>query len=242
VVLLTSGTHLVPIYLSGFALSLIPTKLGENVRALFLKERGVDISATISIFFVERFLDLIFVSFIAATLVFEFSDTDLVGSVFLLIIMLAIILIALQKLPLNFITHLRLQAFVTAITNLRQMGLRERLVICGYSLGAWSIQCLTLFLIVLFLTSPHPAPSLMTTSAIYCVSLLVGAISMLPGGLGVTELTAASLLESTGIPFSLALLAISACRLTTLWYAILLGVASYLYCSNKKARQPAGSH
>jgi uncharacterized membrane protein YbhN (UPF0104 family) len=238
---LMPGTHLAPIYLSGFALTLIPTKLGENVRALFLKERGVDFSATISVFFVERFLDLMAVSLIAMALVFEFTETGLVGSVLLLFLILALIILALLKFPLGFIRYERLQPVLNAIGNLRQMKTKEQLLVCVYSIAAWAIQSASLWLIVLFLTPSLATPSILSTSAIYCVSLLTGAISFLPGGIGVTELTAATLLETTGVQFSTALLAITACRLTTLWYAIFLGAGSYLYCSTKKARHAAGS-
>jgi uncharacterized membrane protein YbhN (UPF0104 family) len=72
------------------------------------------------------------------------------------------------------------------------------------------------------------------SSAIYCISLLSGAISMLPGGLGATELTAATMLEQAGVEFSIGLLAITTCRFTTLWYAILLEIVSFLFCATRR--------
>jgi uncharacterized protein (TIRG00374 family) len=59
---------------------------------------------------------------------------------------------------------------------------------------------------------------------IFSFSMLVGAISVLPGGLGSTEATMVGLLASEGVPFETALVATGVVRVTTLWFAVGLGL------------------
>nr|MDP9123114.1 flippase-like domain-containing protein [Pseudomonadota bacterium] len=62
--------------------------------------------------------------------------------------------------------------------------------------------------------------------AIYPMSMLAGAASMLPGGIGSTEATITALLVTSGIPVATGVLAAVGIRLATLWFAILCGLAS----------------
>ena len=59
---------------------------------------------------------------------------------------------------------------------------------------------------------------------VYAVSMLAGALSFLPGGLGGAEATMVSLLFLKGIDQHSALAITIFIRLTTLWFAVLLGV------------------
>jgi uncharacterized protein (TIRG00374 family) len=59
---------------------------------------------------------------------------------------------------------------------------------------------------------------------IYAFSMLVGAISFLPGGLGGTEATMVALLMLNKIAQPQAVAATVLIRLATLWFAVALGV------------------
>ncbi len=63
---------------------------------------------------------------------------------------------------------------------------------------------------------------------IFAVAMLLGAASMLPGGLGATEAALVYQLNQAGMVMSDAVAAAIALRLSTLWFAILLGVAALL--------------
>ena len=54
-------------------------------------------------------------------------------------------------------------------------------------------------------------------------ALLVGGLSFLPGGLGSREVTMIGLLSLYGLPEAAAITATLICRLTTLWFAVVLG-------------------
>jgi uncharacterized membrane protein YbhN (UPF0104 family) len=58
---------------------------------------------------------------------------------------------------------------------------------------------------------------------IYPLAMLAGAASMLPGGVGSTELTIILLLGVYGVTFSIATIAAIGIRFATIWFAVLAG-------------------
>jgi uncharacterized protein (TIRG00374 family) len=63
---------------------------------------------------------------------------------------------------------------------------------------------------------------------IYAFSMLVGAISFLPGGIGGAEVTMTALLMLNGMDNAGAVAATLLIRLATLWFAVLLGLLAML--------------
>jgi uncharacterized protein (TIRG00374 family) len=59
--------------------------------------------------------------------------------------------------------------------------------------------------------------------SIYSSSLIIGAASFIPGGVGVAEGSIAGLLSLSGIDISVAIALGMLIRIFTLWYAILVG-------------------
>jgi uncharacterized protein (TIRG00374 family) len=66
--------------------------------------------------------------------------------------------------------------------------------------------------------------SIGTAIFIYAFAILVGAVTLIPGGLLATEGTMASLLVLLKVPAAEAILATLITRLATLWFAVLLGL------------------
>ena len=105
-------------------------------------------------------------------------------------------------------------------------------------LSAWTIQsfgCLYL-LVKLGIV----APPLMAI-ALYPLALLIGAASMLPGGVGTTEASIILLLHGFGTPFNRAAIAAIGMRLSTLWFAIALGLLA-IPVLELMARRPGARH
>ena len=59
---------------------------------------------------------------------------------------------------------------------------------------------------------------------VFSFSMIVGASSMLPGGLGSTEVTAVVLLRALGVDFDAAVVSTALVRVTTFWFAVGIGV------------------
>ena len=71
----------------------------------------------------------------------------------------------------------------------------------------------------------HPLP-LATAFSIYAFSMLTGAVSFLPGGLGGSEAAMIVLLRLAGVPIGIAVSGTLLIRLATLWFAVLLGIVA----------------
>ncbi len=65
--------------------------------------------------------------------------------------------------------------------------------------------------------------ALLQAAAIYAASALTGGATMLPGGLGGTEVAMVGLLVAAGVPFDAAVSATVATRITFLWLPVGLG-------------------
>jgi uncharacterized protein (TIRG00374 family) len=62
---------------------------------------------------------------------------------------------------------------------------------------------------------------------IYAVAVLAGSVAFfLPAGIGGTEIVMTTLLVERGTELRVAIVATLLCRLATLWFAVLLGVAA----------------
>ena len=93
------------------------------------------------------------------------------------------------------------------------------------SLVAWASQGISLVIIIGalgFEVSP------LFIVGIYCLSILVGAASFIPGGIGVTEGSIVLLLTSLGMEPALAIAASIVSRLVTFWFAMVLGLLALL--------------
>jgi uncharacterized protein (TIRG00374 family) len=91
------------------------------------------------------------------------------------------------------------------------------------SLFAWLFECFAYYLILLNFGFDA---GLMWASFSYAFSTIVGAITMLPGGLGVTEGSLTFLLIQRGAPNEIAVASTFIARVVTLWFALLVGIIS----------------
>ena len=58
--------------------------------------------------------------------------------------------------------------------------------------------------------------------------MLVGAVSFIPGGVGSAEAALTTLMVLQGVDMPTAIVIAILCRITTLWFAVALGVAAML--------------
>ena len=70
--------------------------------------------------------------------------------------------------------------------------------------------------------------------SIFCIALVVGGLTFLPGGLGGTEVILYMLTVASGMGSTEALAATLLIRLATLWYAVVLGLLSILWLESAK--------
>lgn len=237
-------------YLSGFALTTTPAKAGETIRSLLLRPHGVTYPQSLSCFFSERLLDVIIVASLASLTILAFSEyTQYVisGFIFFTLVLLIIrstVLTRVLKHLNNKIHYTRLQNMLDHAHLLllsAQQFFKLKILIAGYAIGllAWSIQGLAFYYILISLGFDI---SLYAAMGIYAFSLLAGAASFIPGGIGSTELAMGILLNSLGADTTIVISAPLISRLSTLWFAVLLGLLSTTFLSIRPATHPAGSN
>jgi uncharacterized protein (TIRG00374 family) len=99
-------------------------------------------------------------------------------------------------------------------------------VATALSVLSWSLECVAFWLVVRGFRGAHV--DLQAAIFIYAAMTVAGALSFLPGGLGVTEAGMLALLGKlgTGTGRSVATAATFVTRLCTLWFAVAVGVVA----------------
>lgn len=225
------------IYWSGFALTLSPGKAGETVRSLYLRPYGVPYSQSIGTFVAERLLDLVAVGLLAGLTSLWLPEQR--GWV---LVVLACCLCGVFLLRSRLVQWVEANLARRAPGQFASEGLHTvKDLLSGSSLAtalplsflAWSAQGLALHALVDALGYEF---GVLDIVSVYCLSILAGAASFIPGGLGATEAAMIVLLGAVGLTQCDAILAAMVGRGLTLWLAIGLGLLGHCYILNYHRR------
>jgi glycosyltransferase 2 family protein len=239
------------VFLSGFVMSVTPGKVGEVFKSLLLYElRGVSMVRTAPIVIAERLTDLIALVLLTALGSLAFEHGVAIAGAGALVVALMVAVFAyrplgeyciglLERIPaLAKIGHKMHEAYAALLTMLRPGPLLFGTLI---AVGAWGLECGSLYAIVSGFPKVHLNWDAATFA--YSASTIVGALAMLPGGLGVTEAGMTGLLQALGGPDMTRAVATAATmltRLATLWFAVAIGwVAFGVYRTS--LRRPDGA-
>jgi uncharacterized protein (TIRG00374 family) len=218
-------------YLTGFAFTTTPGKAGETIRSHYLKRHGVSYTNSLAAVFTERFTDLIAMILLGSMAVVTFPSYQWPVTIIVIITLLllsiihakpfhALIKSRLNLLPSTFVSYLFLHVFNlldSYSSLLRSVPLYYGIII---AVIAWGAEGLAFYVI---LDQLELEISLPLAIGIYSVSILAGAISLLPGGMGSTEAVMVILLKLAGSTTSTAIAATLICRFATLWFAVIIG-------------------
>jgi len=234
-------------YLAGFAFTATPGKVGELIRIRYFTKVGVPANISFGAFIYERALDLIVVLFLASLAIGR-QDLLILALSFVIIFLSLLIGIALNpslmtKLSkfFNQLSWFWLEKLILVVRDglascrfwLTPLDLMVSLL-CG--LTAWA---LTSYGFMWLLTDLGVSIQPLEAFTIYPMAMLVGAASMLPGGVGSTELSIVLLLGVYGVTASIATIAAIGIRFATIWFAVLAGFLclGYLEASKLNIRQ-----
>lgn len=217
------------IYLAAFALTLTPGKAGETIRSVYLHPYGVSYPQSIGAFVSERLLDLVAVGALASLAISMFPEQRpwmLVAFASIVIVILLLRSRLISLIVMRASRSLVVGQATTLFATVRFLLSGRRFAVAApLSLAAWAAQGSSLFLIVHALGYELAAG---TVIWIYCLSILAGAASFIPGGLGATEAAIILLLSASGVDQSDAITASLFCRSLTLWLAVGVGAFSML--------------
>ncbi|MBI4872833.1 MAG: flippase-like domain-containing protein [Candidatus Riflebacteria bacterium] len=229
------------IYLSGFMMAVTPGKLGEVVKAFLIKRMtGVKMRVTAPVVLAERITDVVALLVLsaagAATL--HYGQEALAAAAVLTALGIAALssrslamwgLGLCSRLPVLDRLEPKLREAYESMAAL--LAPAPLLLGTAVSVPAWACEGVAFYLIFAGLQVPgtdFQGPPLLGAVFIYSFSTLVGALSMLPGGLGAAEAGLAGLAVSLfAVPTGIAAAATLLVRLLTLWFAVALGAATF---------------
>jgi uncharacterized membrane protein YbhN (UPF0104 family) len=225
------------IFLSGFAMSLTPGKVGEVIKAVYVRRAtGEPVNRVGAVVAAERITDALAMVFLAAFGATQYAYGRPLVAVVAAIGVVGILLLQrphllnrqverMRRFPLLGRSAAHGTAFVSASGALFRPGVLARAV--GLGIISWSGECLAFFLVLVGL-GVDPSPRLLLVATfILAISSLAGGASMLPGGLGVADASIAGLLilmlKDDGMTRTTAAAATILIRFATLWFAVFLG-------------------
>lgn len=219
------------IYMSGFAMSATPGKVGELIKTQMLHSKyGIPRKKTAPIIISEQFYNIfgILVVSILGLFYFDFSIyvVFLTGS----ILFCAFLLLSSEKLFGKFTTLISkikfLQKFVPSLSDsylILQKSTRGKIFVTSSILSIifWLLESLIAFLILF--SFDVKIFEFLQIAATYTTSIIIGVASFLPMGIGVVEGSLVGFFSYQGVELSLALTLVIFIRIFTRWYGVITG-------------------
>lgn len=218
-------------YLAGFALTTTPAKAGEAIRGVLLKPHGVPYTDTFAGLASERLSDLTGVLMVAAVGLSAFPEWHWAIGGIGLVVVASMALVSMPALwdarTAGLQARHRLIATLADLLRKAARCHRPRLLVVAtlLSLVAWGAEAYALVWILHALEAGVPSGHALFA---YAASMLAGAASFMPGGLGGAEGAMVAILRADGVPRHDAVTATVLIRLATLWFAVLLGMVALL--------------
>ncbi len=233
--------------MSGLIMSVTPGKFGEVLKSYMLKTVSNEpISKTAPIVLVERitdFLSLLLIAIVGAYL-YGVGKEIVIGTA---IVFLLLVIVLSNKSLASYIFDIinKFGLLKKVVPRLEQayqssyemLQVKPLVLMFFLSLVAWFFECLGFYLILVKFDS---SITLFWSSFTYAFSTILGSITMLPGGLGVTDGSLTFLLVEKGFPTDVSVASTFLIRIVTLWFALLVGIVSVVFYQKKYGKIEAG--
>ena len=230
--LLTDLRH----FIGGFAMSVTPGRVGELIRMRWLRrETGWAFERTAPLVLVDRAADLAAMAILLA-LALALSTSGVAGGLPVAILALAAAVVVTRPRLLHATAGLghrltgrnfpRLFARLRrASQSLRAFSGPTTMLLAG-ALGmiGWFAEAYAFYLLLAWLGADT---GLWMAVAIFIFATIAGGLTGAPGGLGGAEAAMVALLALDGVPLEIAVPATLVIRVTTLWFAVLIGLAVF---------------
>ena len=227
-------TRSITVFLSGLAFDITPGKLGALMKSQILKTSfNIPRTKTAPIILVEKVYDLIG-AILASVVGIIILGMD-VYLIIIAILVLAMVFFFLYYRPaseLFFKRVTKIKFFSKYVENISEL---DKIVQKSTNVKVATI-CILLAVTYWFIVSTAVYYTLigfdinildyLKVLSIYATSILLGAISFIPGGVGITEGALASLFTLEGIDVSTALILSVIIRIFVLWYSVSIGFIS----------------
>ena len=243
------------VFLAGFSMAITPGKVGELIKCVFLRRlTGVPIRRTSAIIAAERLTDGFAMLALAGVGLTQFAYGRTLLAVAFLGASTVVLLLRRPRLLSSLLARLahrplvgRVFEHVVAFVEASDQLLRPGLLGMGVGLGivSWAGECAAFYLVLVGLGLPGSWHLLLVATFVLAVSSLAGAVSMLPGGLGVADASIAGMLlllvPDDAMTRGTAIAATLLIRFATLWFAVILGVLALALLRRGTTTEAAGA-
>ena len=222
------------IYMSGFALSITPGKVGELIKSQLLKTKfGIPREKTAPIVLVEQLYSIIGIIGVSILGIWYFEFGTQIILIAASLLGITLILISSKRFFDKFLTLLSRIKFLSQYTltlsnsyDVLRKSTRGWIVVyaSALSIAFWLIESVIAYFVLLSFGINHiEFLSVITT---YTSSILLGVASFLPLGIGVVEGSLAGFFTLQGVDVSIALTLVIFIRIFTRWIAVSVGFVS----------------
>jgi glycosyltransferase 2 family protein len=224
------------VFMSGLIMSVTPGKMGELLKSYLVKQvNGTSISKTAPIVLAERATDFLSLTILALAGAYFYDYGKNIIIIIGAIILAGLIILSNKKLfnkiislisNIGFISRHTLKITTAHDSSSKLLSITPLLLMTLLSIISWGFECFGYYLI---LTNFEIKIDVLWAFFSYSFATIVGALSMLPGGLGVTEGSLTLMLVQKGLSEHSAFAATFIVRAVTLWFAVLIGAISVLF-------------
>lgn len=222
-------------YLGGFAMAVTPGRVGELVRMRWLRrETGWSVTRTAPLALMDRAGDLAAMGLLLALSV-ALAAGGVAGALPVTGLALAAAVIATRPALLSLLVTLAFRALGRfprafarargAARSLARFSHGPTLTLAlALGLAGWGAEAFSFHLLLGWMGADV---GLWKAVAIFVFATLAGGLTGAPGGLGGAEAAMVALLTLEGVPLAVSVPATALIRLTTLWFAIAIGLAAF---------------
>ena len=219
------------IFLVGGALGITPGKIGELFKSQILKEKfNIPRTKTAPLFIVEKFLDLVSAMIVTVIGIWFIPEIGYLAIIGLIISIILFKILTSKKLfiqTLSFLNKIKfLSKYLEPLSSSHEilsktLHSKKMFSLLILSVFYWIvIGCAAFFVIEGFGFSVGSILNIIST---YSSSLIIGALSFIPGGIGIAEGSLIGLLTFQGIDVSEAIVIVVLIRIFTLWFSTITG-------------------
>lgn len=220
------------VFLSGLGMIITPAKVGEIWKGWLIKDmNGESLSKTVPVVIVDRLTDLTGLIILSTLGILYYKEGSYILIILILLFTGFFTAIKSKKISGKIISILEVRASKYSkdikrmhLTFEKLMGPENIFTMSFLSAFAWFFECLALYFILIGFGE---SIGVLISTFVFSFASLAGAVSMIPGGIGVAEVTFSGLLQYFGIGAATSVGVALIIRSGTLWYGTILGFIVY---------------
>ena len=229
------------VFLSGFSMVMTPGKVGEVWKGWLIKDiNGEKLNKTVPVVIMDRITDVMGLIILSMLGIIYYME-----GVYIIIVLLFLFsgfIIAIRSKTISgkiiLLLEKRMGKYAENIKTMHAtfeilMKPGSLVVMSFVSAFAWFFECLVMYFTILGFGQ---SISITLSTFIFSFSSLAGAVSMVPGGLGIAEGSISGLLQYFGTAPAVSVAITIIVRSVTLWYGTIIGLSVY-FIFNKNIKR-----